>query len=299
MLVTVLTPTFNRGRYLPELHESLLHQDVDLEWVVIDDGSADDTRDVVAELARISPFPVRYHWQPNAGKHQALNHGASVTEGDLIAQIDSDDLVVPGSLRRLLDHWHDIGDKQAYAGVAGLCIDERDRVIGKRFPSAPLDASWHEMVYRYRSTGDKPRMYRADIMRAHPFPQRTGYVAESLIWRAIGRRYLVRHVNEEVVVCRVVAQDRLTRRAFARVASGAAEQHRITLEEDIAWLRFRPTEFARAAVHLSRACFHLRESAWRRAHGFRGTAARTLAVGAIPLGWLLYQMDLGNGRSSP
>ncbi|MFF5109298.1 glycosyltransferase family 2 protein [Streptosporangium sp. NPDC000509] len=292
MLVTVLTPTFNRAGYLPELHASLLRQDMDLEWVVIDDGSTDDTEDVMEELARISPFPVRCQRQPNGGKHSAFNHGVSMARGELIAQIDSDDLLVPGGLRRLLDHWSDIGDNRRYAGVAGLCVDERGHVVGERFPRDMMDASWQEAVYRYSMAGDKPRMYRTDVLRAHPFPLKAGYVAESVVWRAIGRNYLTRHVNEQVVVCRMSAQNRLTRRPFAEIASGAVMQHGITLAEDIAWLRFRPVHFARAAVNFSRACFHRKEPVWRRSRGFDAVAARALSLGSIPLGWVFYRMDL-------
>ncbi|WP_433435254.1 glycosyltransferase family 2 protein [Nonomuraea sp. CA-141351] len=291
MLVTVLTPSFNRAEYLPELYRSLLTQDVDLEWLIVDDGSQDDTEEVVRELKAQSPFPIRYRRQPNLGKHWALNHGVAVAEGEVIAQVDSDDLMCPGALRRLLEHWRDVSDPRVI-GLLGHCVDESGRLIGTRFPSEPIDANWQEMTYRYRVTGDKSGIFRTDILQAHPFPEVSGYVAESVVWRRIGRRYLTRHVNEEIVVCRASAANRITGRPFAEVASGAKLQHGITLSDDIAWLRSRPAAFCKAAVHYSRACFHLKEPVWSRALELDVAISRAMVLGGVPLGWLLYQRDV-------
>ncbi|MEV0231184.1 glycosyltransferase family A protein [Nonomuraea sp. NPDC050786] len=291
MRVTVLTPSFNRADYLPELYRSLMSQDVDLEWLIIDDGSEDGTGEVVRELEAQSPFPIRYRHQRNLGKHWALNHGVAVAEGEVIAQVDSDDLMCPGALRRLLEHWHDLSDPRVI-GLLGHCVDESGRLIGTRFPADPIDANWQEMAYRYGVKGDKSGIFRTDILRSHPFPEIPGYVAESVVWRRIGQRYLTRHVNEDIVVCRASAANRITGRPFAEIASGAKLQHGITLTDDMAWFRARPAAFYRAAVHYSRACFHLKEPVWSRAREFDIAISKAMVLGGMPLGWLLYQRDV-------
>ena len=76
-MITILTPTFNRAHLLPRLFESLVHQtSFNFEWLVIDDGSTDETQDLFVEEAFMSaPFPIRYYKQENGGKHRALNAG--------------------------------------------------------------------------------------------------------------------------------------------------------------------------------------------------------------------------------
>jgi glycosyltransferase involved in cell wall biosynthesis len=77
--VTVFTPTFNRGNLLHRVYESLCAQTYkDFEWLIIDDGSSDNTRDVVWNFAKISPFPIRYYYHENQGKALSINKGLSL-----------------------------------------------------------------------------------------------------------------------------------------------------------------------------------------------------------------------------
>ncbi len=94
--VSVIVPTYNRAKYLAEAVESVLVQDyVDYEILIIDDGSTDDTQEVVRR------FPgelVRYHHQRNAGPSAARNTGLGLARGELVAFLDSDDRWLPDKL---------------------------------------------------------------------------------------------------------------------------------------------------------------------------------------------------------
>lgn len=79
---TVLTPTFNRGHTLERVYRSLCRQSCDdFEWLVVDDGSTDDTRALVERLQTLAPFAVRYLWQPNQHKKVAFNNGVATPMG--------------------------------------------------------------------------------------------------------------------------------------------------------------------------------------------------------------------------
>ena len=68
-MVTVFTPTYNRRRLLPRLYESLCKQEyADFEWVVVDDGSTDETEDLIRTYIEESTFPIVYLYQKNSGK---------------------------------------------------------------------------------------------------------------------------------------------------------------------------------------------------------------------------------------
>ena len=80
--LTVLTPTYNRAALLPRLFESLCRQTCkDFEWIVVDDGSTDETEAVVRSVGREAAFPVRYLRKENGGKHTAVNLGVREAEG--------------------------------------------------------------------------------------------------------------------------------------------------------------------------------------------------------------------------
>jgi O-antigen/teichoic acid export membrane protein len=318
--VSVVTPTFDRAGVLSGAFESLLLQRCVLEWIVVDDGSADGTAAVVREFAEQAPFPVRYLRQEHAGKHAAVNRGVAVARGGMVALLDSDDAVLPGALDRLVRHWRAIPDRLGYVGVTGLDVDESGQVVGQRFAADVVDATWQEMVYRHRITGDKWGILRTDVLREHPFRRGDGsgsavsgsavsgsagnggagnrragsgddYVAEGEVWRQIGLRYRTRYVNEPVLSCRTAGADRLTERPFAAIAAGAVRQHTLVLTRDIGWLHRHPRAFVRSGANLVRGLLHLGIAPHRQPGRLGG--ARALAVWAmcLPLGWILYRRD--------
>src|SRR3954466_3782814 len=98
---TVFTPSYNRAHLLPRVYESLEKQTFrDFEWLVVDDGSKDNTAQVIKELAAKASFPVRYVAKPNGGKPTAVNRGAQEAQGRLITILDSDDWFKPEALER-------------------------------------------------------------------------------------------------------------------------------------------------------------------------------------------------------
>jgi len=198
-VVTVLTPTFNRAGTLPRLYRSLLEQDLnDFEWLVIDDGSSDGTGELVAGWAAEARFPIRYRHQENAGKHVALNRGVESARGRYVTVIDSDDWYVPGALKRMLAVWDSIPAEQrnGFAEVQGLGATPDGVPLG-RLPADVIDSDNVEIRMRYGMRGDAQGMLRTEVMREFPFPEDLGrFVAESLIWNRMARRYRTRYVNE-------------------------------------------------------------------------------------------------------
>ena len=94
MQITIFTPTYNRAYILPRLFQSLKNQKAtNFEWLIIDDGSNDDTEDVVEKFIAEADFNIRYYKQNNQGKHIALNLAALKAEGDWMITIDSDDFI--------------------------------------------------------------------------------------------------------------------------------------------------------------------------------------------------------------
>lgn len=204
--ITILTPTYNRASLLPRLFDSLLRQtNKDFEWIVVDDGSTDDTREVVANLKEKcgGAFPMGYVYKANGGKHMAINIGAERARGELLFIADSDDLLTDDALETVANSWHDISDDKSFAGIAGLDItmDTRE-VIGSGLPQEHIDCNAIDIRYRHHVTGDMKEVFRTEVLREFPFPEFAGerFCPEQLVWFRIAHRYKLRYVNKPIYI---------------------------------------------------------------------------------------------------
>lgn len=225
-LFTVFTPTYNRAHLLPRVYDSLKRQTLrNFEWVIVDDGSSDNTRELVAQWAKEAHFPIIYRWQQNSGKHVAINRGVELARGEFFVILDSDDWLKPNALERLFYHWSQIPAERRshYAGVCGLYAHPNGKVVGTKFPVDVLDSNAVEIRTRYRVKGDKFGMNRTEVMREFPFPEDLGhFVTESLIWNRIAKKYSKRYVNEILAVTEYQAEGLSARSIELRAASPKA-----------------------------------------------------------------------------
>ena len=204
--ITILTPAYNRASLLPRLFDSLLRQtNKDFEWIVVDDGSTDDTREVVANLKEKcgGAFPMGYVYKANGGKHMAINIGAERARGELLFIADSDDLLTDDALETVANSWHDISDDKSFAGIAGLDIamDTRE-VIGSGLPQEHIDCNAIDIRYRHHVTGDMQEVFRTEVLREFPFPEFAGerFCPEQLVWFRMARRYRLRYINKPIYI---------------------------------------------------------------------------------------------------
>ena len=148
----------------------------DFEWLIVDDGSIDDTRRLVGTWLGSSEFPIRYLYQPHSGKHVAFNTGVREARGALFLPLDSDDAAVPQALARFRAHWESIpGETRTrFSAVTALCMDGHGRPVGGRFPNDITDSDSLEQYFRYRIRGDNWGFQRTDVIRDFPFPEPPG-----------------------------------------------------------------------------------------------------------------------------
>ena len=172
-LFTVFTPTFNRSSTLRDVYHALCRQTLqDFEWLIVDDGSSDGTRELVQRWMAQATFPIRYFYQENAGKPSAHNRAVTEARGDLFVVLDSDDTCLPNALERFATLWSEIPAqrRRLYSGITVLCVDNRGAVIGKPFPASPLDGKPVDLVMRGEYRGDKWGFHRTAVLREFPFP---------------------------------------------------------------------------------------------------------------------------------
>ena len=203
---TVFTPTYNRKHTLHRVYESLKKQTFrDFEWVIVDDGSSDDTEGVVKKWQQEAAFPITYFYQENAGKHNAINEGVRLAKGYFFAIADSDDSFIPETLNIFYNTWQSIpvSEQAQFAGVWALCMDENGQIIPKEFPESPWDCNLEERVYKHKISGEKWHFERTDVMKEFPFPSikvKGLYYPEGIIWSKMNKKYLFRCINQPVRV---------------------------------------------------------------------------------------------------
>lgn len=300
---TVLTPTYNRAHTLGRVYASLCEQTFrDFEWLVVDDGSTDETRGLVEAWQSEARFPVRYVWQPNQHKKTAFNHGVREARGELIVALDSDDSLDIDALDAMRRVWEGIApdERARYAAVTGLCARPDGGVVGDRYPQDVMDVPSLDMTFRYRVRGEKFGCLSTAVLRDFPFPEDIpGFVPESLVWRAIARAgYLTRFVNQVFRVYHDSADSLSNQgRGGARHALGLYLLARDTVVECLPWFGCQPAEFFKAAARYTRFRLHLGKSGQSipARYGITGWKARVLVGVMWPVGVLLYTLDRSRG----
>ena len=129
---SVIIPTYNRSKYLSDALDSVLRQTFqDLEIIVVDDGSIDNSRDIVSRYAERHPGKIRYFYQDNKGPSAARNVGIKEAKGDFIAFLDSDDLWLPDKLKEQLD----VFSRNNKLGLVytGCCIVDSNGLISGEY----------------------------------------------------------------------------------------------------------------------------------------------------------------------
>ncbi len=291
--VTVLTATYNRCNTLPRLYDSLVRQNCScFEWLVIDDGSTDNTRDLIAQWQAESPaFPIRYHWKPNGGKHTAHNCGVALARGEYCAIIDSDDWYAPAALGTLLEHWDALPAEtvRGLANIDGLCCFEDGTVIGSPFPEDVFDSDLFSCQYQRARPGDCLGMHRTGVLREFPFPEAADlrFVTESLVWNRVAASYRSRFLNR-VIGYKEYLPGGLSHQS--RVAQIHSSRASLLYHAELLQMQRRVplSALLRSAANYTRLSLH-QQTGVRRL--LRDAPRKPIVALALPVGLLLYLGD--------
>lgn len=290
-LVTVLTPTYNRASLLPRLYESLCCQtSKDFEWIVVDDGSADDTEDVVKGFdSACQPFLIKYYRKENGGKHTAVNLGIKKAQGELLFIADSDDKLPPDGIDTVAKEWLAVKGCEKIGGIAGLDINMRDgTLIGSGLPRDCVDCNAIDIRYVYRVSGDLKEVFRTSVLREFPFPEISGerFCPEQLNWFRIAQKYDLHYIDKSIYLVEY-EQDGLTAGITkARMLSPVASM--MTYAEMLGYdIPFRVKVKAAINYWRFRCCY-------KRTEDNKGIGIPKVPLAyalVVPAGWLMHQRD--------
>ncbi len=187
-LISIVTPTYNRANTLPALFRSLQDQcSKNFEWLIVDDGSTDETRDVVASFSP-SDFSIRYIVKENGGKHTALNVAFQKVEAELTFIVDSDDVLTADATETIAKDWN-LCHKKNLCGISYLRGYSEDKAIGDLFPKDNAIDNFINLRFNKHINGDKAEVWVSKYLRQYPYPVFDGerFFGESYLWVTLAK----------------------------------------------------------------------------------------------------------------
>ena len=204
-MITVFTPTYNRAYTLPALYESLTRQtDGRFEWIVVDDGSEDNTENLVHSFIQEGLIQIVLLTQSHGGKHRAINRALKIARGDLFFIVDSDDALPPNAIAVCHEQYEGIRGDDSFSGICGRkAYFDGNLVGGGKDAFEVLDTPSLAFRYKYGMKGDMAEVTRTDVLKQYPFPEFDGerFCPEAIVWNRLSLRYKFRYFNKPVYLC--------------------------------------------------------------------------------------------------
>lgn len=171
MYLTIFTPTYNRGYTLSRLYHSLQNQTCyDFEWIIVDDGSTDNTTLLVNEwVNENNPFQIRYFRTENRGKSMAHNLGARKARGVLFINVDSDDWLLDASVEIIINSWvsHEASSISGMIALRGFPDGSCRTIVNDKV--VEVDTLYNYFTKK-RLSGEMLFVLRTEHLRKHEFP---------------------------------------------------------------------------------------------------------------------------------
>ena len=289
--LTVFTPSYNRAYTLHKCYESLLRQtSKDFTWLIIDDGSSDNTKELVDSWINENKIEINYIYQENQGMHGAHNTAYKNIKTELNVCIDSDDYMPDDAVEKIISFWNK-NKRSDLAGIMALDAYTNRKVIGDKFPNELKESTYFDIYNKYGLKGDKKLIYRSELTTQYPYPIFEGekYVSLAYKYAKLDSKYKLALMNE--VVCNVEYMEDGSSlnmlKQYKRNPKGFAFIRVDNMKNPKASLNFKFKE-----------CIHYVSSSFisKNKNYLKESPCKILTILAIPLGYVLYRHIMKNAR---
>ena len=283
--LTVFTPAYNRGYIIHKCYESLCRQtSKDFVWLVVDDGSTDNTAQLIKEWQKQdNGFEIKYIYKENGGMHGAHNTAYENIDTELNVCIDSDDYMPDDAVEKIISFWRENGSDK-FAGIIALDVYESNRkTIGSELPNKKSTTLMG--YYRNGGSGDKKLIYRTDVINATPmYPEFEGekYVGLAYKYHIVDETKELLIMNEPV--CIVDYQD----------SGSSANMWKQYYNNPKGFAFFRKSEMKyQHGLQLFKTCIHYVSSSIisKNKSFVKESPKKLMTVLAVPFGILLYILN--------
>lgn len=201
-MLTIFTPTYNRAYTLPRLYESLCEQtSKDFTWLIVDDGSVDETAELIAGWNAENKISIRYYYQENQGKSAAHNKGVELTETELFTCVDSDDYLVPVAIERIIETW--ISKKDAeIIGIVAQKVDIKGTSLTSYVETDSSTGRLKELYDKKKILGDAMLVYESKKIKKYAFPkfENEKFVPEAYLYDLLDQEGVLYVITDRLYV---------------------------------------------------------------------------------------------------
>ena len=283
--LTVFTPTFNRAYCLKQCYNSLTQQtNQNFIWLIIDDGSSDNTKELVQSWLEENKISIKYCYQENQGMHGAHNTAYKLIVTELNVCVDSDDFMPDKAVDDIINCWSSIKDKQGLAGIIGLDAYKDGEIIGQRIPDLLKETSLEDLHYKHHVTGDKKLVLRTTIIKEfypyYPVFPDERFVPLGTLYLLIDKHYKLACLNKVLCIVEYMedGSSRNIIKQYRRHPKGFQHARLLTLKHS----KYIKVKF-RNATHLIAHSLQLKD--WKV---LSKTPNLGLTLAALPAGIALY-----------
>lgn len=173
--ITIFTPTYNRRNLLGRLYESLKAQtNKNFVWLVVDDGSSDNTEEIINEYKKEKAIEIQYFYKENGGKHTAIDFAHEHCETKYIACVDSDDYLTENAIEELEELVKEIDDNEECVGIVLRRANTDLQPFSDKWPEKDGLLYFHELSYKVGYKKDTFLVFKTDIVKLFKFPRVEG-----------------------------------------------------------------------------------------------------------------------------
>lgn len=202
MKLSILTATYNRASFLEKLYNSIIQNiesGLDVEWLIMNDGSEDETLEVIEKFAQEAKVEIKYYNQENQGKMAAINNLMEYVTGDLIVDCDSDDYFVPDAFKKIKEEF----EKTSKQGLYAICFlkqKENGEIDGTSFKNET--STMFDLYFKEGTSGEKNLVYYADVRKKYKHELERGekFITEARMYHKMDEKYQIKCVNEVITV---------------------------------------------------------------------------------------------------
>ena len=284
--LTVFTPAYNRADLLPRCYESMKRQTCkDFIWMIIDDGSVDNTAELVKGwMNEPSDFEIQYFYKENGGLHTAYNKAIENIQTELCVCIDSDDFMPDDAVEKILNFWKENGSDE-YAGIVGLDYDLNDHVIGDPLPDQKTVNLIDLLTGKYNIVnGDRTNVVRTELYKKYApmksFPGEKNFNPHYMhLQISMEYDFLVLNENLRYVEYQDTGMSNAILKQFRNSPNSFAEIRKLYLSFENTPFKFK----MRHSIHLVSSCIFAGDVT----RAVKESPHKWITASAIPFGYLL------------
>ena len=200
--ISILTSTYNRAELLKNLYDSILKNTrfgLDIEWLIMDDGSTDETKEVVQNFQK--DFEIKYFYQENQGKMVAINKLVEYATGDYIMDCDSDDYFTDNAFKIMKEAIEINQNEKDIYGLCFLKFDQNGNNMGNNFKNKKT--TMFDLYFKEGETGEKAILFKSEIRKKYKHELEHGekFVTEARMYHQIDEKYKLICINEPIMIC--------------------------------------------------------------------------------------------------